>query len=125
MSSLFTLLGSYQATPPVRSTTETTDVGQAFELRALLTRKHYDEIDILSNSPVTVAFGGVTNAHYVVIQSDQKVQVKLTSTDGAAQIVPVDNLLILSAYLVPITAITLVRLAGVDTRVKVFLGESQ
>lgn len=80
--------------------------------------------DLLTADPaVAVAFGGVANAHVVIVKTNKKVRLRLTSADGSAQAVPVDGFLQLITKTVPYTAIDVTRVAGVDTKVKVFLGE--
>lgn len=79
-----------------------------------------------SDSPVSVpiASTGVDNVNVLIVKSvGGKVRVRITSADGATQAIPVDSLLILTDYSVPITAIDLTRAAGVQVSVRLFLGE--
>lgn len=84
---------------------------------------HTTQVNLLTDSPVSVGFGPVTNAHIVILTADKKFRARLTSADGAAQAVPVDGILVLISEDEPITAIDLTRLPATDTKVKVFLGE--
>ena len=95
-----------------------------------------DETLVLSKTPLTaeyvltadaaqdVAFGHISNAHVVIIKTvGGKVRVRLTSADGSQQSIPVDSLLVLISQSVPFTALDLTRVTGVQTNVKVLLGE--
>ncbi len=103
--------------------------GRASELAPInesvvLAKKNGQDNYILTvDTPVPVAFGGVTNAHVVTIFSDRKITVRLTSADGATQSVPCDDMLIIVSKTTPFTAIDLTRVAAQETRVEVFIGE--
>jgi hypothetical protein len=87
-----------------------------------LKRKHYDEVDLTSDSATPLNFGGITNAHVVVLVATRKTRARVTSADGATQIVPF-TLLVLRCDDVPITAIDLTRVPGTSTQVKALLVE--
>lgn len=103
--------------------------GAASELAAinetvmLALKNGQDDYLLDVDTPVPVAFGGVTNANVVVIFADRKVRVRLTSADGALQSVPVDGMVILISKTVPFTAIDLTRVLAQETRAKVFVGQ--
>ncbi len=59
----------------------------------------------------------------VNIFADRKVTVRLTSADGVQQSIPCDGELMITSRSVPFTAVDLTRVAGQETRVKVFLGQ--
>jgi len=88
-----------------------------------LDEKDLNSIKLSGDGAVAVPFGSVANAHVVVIQSDRKVMVRLTSADGATQAIPVDGYLQLISRSVPFTAIDLTRVPATLTNVSVFLGE--
>jgi len=79
--------------------------------------------DLTSDSAQVVAFGGVANANVLIIATDRKVKVRVTSADGATQAIPVDDTLILISRTVPITAVDITRVPATETHVSVFLGE--
>jgi hypothetical protein len=83
--------------------------------------------ELLVDTPVPVAFGGVTNAHVVVLKAvGGKVKATCSTADGAAQVVPVDSILFWEPGLnAPVTSMTLTRLPGTDTFVHVFLAQIQ
>jgi len=88
-----------------------------------LAQKESSTYTLTVDSAVAVAFAGVTNANVVIITTNQKIKVRITSADGAVQSIPVDGLLIIVSKTVPITAIDLTRVPATETRVRVFLGE--
>lgn len=94
-----------------------------FEEKLVLLHKQPEDLYLVDDAVATVPFGDVTDAHLVLIKTDKKVTVRLTSAEGATQIVPVDSLLYLICETVPYTAIDVQREAGVETNVKVLLGE--
>jgi hypothetical protein len=82
-----------------------------------------DDYLLMVDTPVAVAFGGVTDANVITIFSDRKIRVRLTSADGSIQSIPVDGTLLLVSKTVPFTAIDLTRVLAQETRVKVFIGQ--
>lgn len=124
MSDLFVLAGSYSTTPQVGSPSGIASIPAPIDEEQILTAKHYDTIPLSVDTPVAIQFGGVTNAHVVIVKvTGGKVRVRLTSTDGAAQAVPVDSFFAAISQSVPVTAIDLTRSPGVASVVDVFLGQ--
>jgi hypothetical protein len=91
--------------------------------KVLLAKKQFADVALDADPAEAVPFGDLTNAHVVMIKTNRKVTVRLTTTEGATQIVPVDTVLQLISESVPYTAIDLQRVVGQSTSVKVFLGE--
>lgn len=89
----------------------------------VLDEKNLDQYTLTADAPQAVAFGGVTNAHVLIVSTDQKVKVTVTSADGSSQAIPCDGQLILISRSVPITAVTLTRVPATLTTAFVFLGE--
>lgn len=81
--------------------------------------------ELTSDSPQAVAFGGLADVAFVMVRlvSGGRVRVRLTSAEGSAQAVPVDEFLILKSRRSPFTAMDLTRDAGVASVVEVFLGK--
>lgn len=125
MSTDFSLQGRWQATPKLASVSASgcPTIGAQFAEGIILAKRHYTEPTLDADAVEAVSFGDVTSAHVVLIKSDKKVTVRLTSVEGAIQIVPVDTLLYLISESVPYTAIDLTRVAGQSTTVKILLGE--
>lgn len=89
-----------------------------------MARKQVGSFQLTSDAVAPVAFGAVTNARVVVVKSIGGPMVaRLTSAAGVTQSVPIDSLLILFCASAPITAIDLARSPGVQTEVRVYLGE--
>jgi hypothetical protein len=124
MASFFKLAGAWTAAPAVGAPSSDPDMPAPIDERLSLVRKHYDEVRLTSDGDTVVGFGGVVNAHVVIIKPvTKKVTVKLTSADGTDQVVPVEEFLAVISENTPFTAIDLARETGVITNVKVFLGE--
>lgn len=123
MADLLKLLGSIVTVPPVESTGATQVVSQ-IDKRVLLRRKTEQQFTLLSDSPQSVPLAGLAHVGVLMVQTLRKVTLRATSADGSQQLVPVDDLLILFSGTVPLTAIDLVRLPGVETEVVVFMGET-
>lgn len=79
-------------------------------------------IALTSDSPTAVALDGMTEIHVIYLEADQPVTVVVTSTAGTAQSIPVESMHLVSRA-VPITAISLVRVAGQATTVRLILGQ--
>jgi hypothetical protein len=125
MADVFRLSGEFSAAPAVYEL----GVQQAPEILApllhslYLLRRANLTLSLTSDAPVAVNFGSLTGAHVIVLQSTSKVRARVTSSDGSAQALPVDPLQILLSLAVPVTALDLTRLPGINTEVNVFLGE--
>jgi hypothetical protein len=126
VADVFRLRGEYSATPATIDVPGVAASGEALGefIQALyLAQKAQFQLTLSGDAPVSVAFGALDAAHVVIIQTPSKVRARITSADGSLQSIPVDPLLILMASAVPLTAIDLTRLAGVNTEVSVFLGK--
>lgn len=64
------------------------------------------------------------NVNMLYIDVSSKVKLTITTADGATQVVPVDPVMFWISSTVPITALSITRLAGTDTNVKVILGDN-
>ena len=124
MADAFRLSGSYSTTPTSGTPSGDPEVEALIEESVGLTSKTIGVYALTVDTPVTVDFGGLTNANVIAIRAvGGKVKARLTSADGSTQAVPVDPLLLSISKTVPVTAIDLTRVAGVATTVRVFLGE--
>lgn len=124
MADVFRLNGSYTTQPTTGNPSGDPEVESSIDERVGLTNKTIGLYNLTADSPVTVNFGGLTNAHVVVVKTvGGKARVRLTSADGSQQSVPVDSFFSLISLAVPVTAIDLTRVAGVSTLVRIFLGE--
>lgn len=125
MSDKFMISGSWETTPQSGSLLASGAPSLLAPIKETLTlsQKNYDDYTLDADAVQAVAFGGVENANVVQISCDRKIKVRLTSADGATQTIPVDGHLSLISRTVPFTAIDLQRVAGQETRVKVFIGQ--
>ncbi len=81
-------------------------------------------LTLASDAALVVPLGGMTAVNVLIVKPiGAKVRVRVTSADGSTQAVPVDSLLVLLADSVPLTAIDVMRVSGVETAVEVFLGQ--
>lgn len=125
MYDIFRLQGTYSSEPSSAScgSTAATVYGLLSEVVGL-TNKSVWASTLAADAPAAVNLGGLSNVHVLVLRAvGGKVRVRLTSTDGSQQSVPVDGLLVVVSLSVPITAIDVTRVAGVETQVDVFMGE--
>jgi len=88
-----------------------------------LDQKQTDGYTLSSDSAQVIAFGGVANAHVVIITCDEPCKAALTCLDGSAQVVDFDDLLLIISRTNPYTAITVTRTPATLTNISVFLGE--
>ena len=124
MADLFVLSGSYSTTPQVGSPSGVASIPAPIDEEAMLIGKYYNTITLTGDAPVIVQMGGVTKAHVIIVKvTGQKVRLRLTSTDGAQQAVPVDTWYTSISRTTPITAIDLTRTVGAQTIVDIFLGQ--
>ncbi len=129
MAETFTLAGSYVTsgqTPTGGSGALSMDptLGGIISETMSLKAKTIEDVLITSDAVIPVPFGGVVNAHVVMLKATAKVRARLTSADGTTQSVPVDGALVLISSSGPITAIDLQRVSGAAALTcRVFLGE--
>jgi len=123
MADTFKLVGSYETVPlgSVQSFAES--IIASINESVVVVHKQVGLIDLSSDSPAAVSFGGVASANIITMKATGKVKARLTSADGSVQAIPFDDYFILMSRSVPITAIDLTRVSGVATTVHVFLGE--
>lgn len=91
--------------------------------RMVLKGKLSQTFVLADDAILPVAFGALASASLIMVRASTKVKVRITSADGATQAIPVHGLLLLFDVSVPVTALDVVRLPGVETEVTVFLGE--
>ena len=78
-------------------------------------------VTLASDAPVAVALNGITPS-FLYIEATGKIDMTLTSADGTAQVISVDDFAMLSSTSVPYTVISLTRATGVATSVVLLLG---
>lgn len=124
MYDVFRLRGSYECGPASGSPSGDPDVVSSLFESLLIKTKTVGSYLLTADGPVDISFGSLSAAHVVVLSTTGgKVTARLTSADGSQQSVPVDPLGIVISQSAPFTAIDVERTTGVETTVRVFLGE--
>lgn len=124
MTDTFRLHGDYGTTPSGGSCSSAfPTLESVIDERATVSGKMYADYTLVADTVETVDLGGLTDVSVIVIKSDAKVRLRITSSDGATQAIPVDGFIALVTKSVIITAIDLTRVAGAETNVHVFLAE--
>ena len=125
MSDKFSITGSWQTSPQTGALLASGAPSLSAPINEVVTlaQKNFDDYLLSADAVVPVQFGGVANANVIEISCDRKIKARFTSADGAVQVMPIDGHLSLISKTVPYTAIDLQRVAGQETRVKVFIGQ--
>lgn len=90
----------------------------------MLATEQYSQITLTADAPVVLPLGGLADANVLIVKAvGGKVTVRITSSDGSQQAVPVDSFLALISASTPMTAVDVARSPGVQTVVKYFLGQ--
>ena len=120
----FTLTGAFETKPTSGSLSGVPSLVASLDERVQLENKSIQYFDLTGDAPVSVLFPTSFDCNVLVVKVDGgKARVRLTSSDGSTQSVPVDGFLVLMTYSVPITAIDLTRAPGVQVQVQVFMGD--
>ena len=124
MADLFSLQGSYTATPSSGSPSADPLITAPINEQMTLETELASQIMLTVDGPVSLPFGGLTGVNALIVKCvGGKITVRLTSADGAAQAFPVDSFLALTSANTDITAITVERTPATQTVVKYFLGQ--
>jgi hypothetical protein len=123
LTDIFNLVGDFETRPGSGSRSIDPEVRSRIAERMALSMKTMEDLELDVDSPVDVDMSNLDEANVVIIKTDQKVRARLTSSDGAAQAIPVDGVLVLISRTVGVTAIDLTRLTGLTTATRIFLGE--
>lgn len=119
----FKLDGSVALSPTIGTTSGIPGVAIPL-LESLQLAQFAQQAFVLDADPAqSVSLGTMTEANVLVVFANGKVRVRVTSTDGSTQAIPVDGLLILIAQSVGLTAVDLTRVSGTETEVNVLLGQ--
>lgn len=99
-------------------------VTASLDERMQLANEIVSQITLTTDGPVAIPFGPLAGVNLIVLKvSGGPVTVRLTSSAGATQVVPVDTFFTLYSNSVDITAISVTRNPATQTLVKYFLGE--
>lgn len=80
-------------------------------------------IVLTSDAPFVVNLDGMTGINALYIDANNHITAKIDSAAASAQLVPGENMFIVSRA-VPITALSLIRVAGQATTVCVIIGQA-
>lgn len=124
MASTFALTGTYQALPPFGSVSGDPMITAPIDERQTLELETAGQLLLSTDGPTALPFAGLTDASVVAIKvTGGRAVLRLTSSEGAAQAVPVDSFCVLMSGAVPFTAATIERQPGSPVMVKYFLGQ--
>jgi len=118
------LSGSLALKPPIGTPSGQPSVIAAFSEKIALERQLSANYTLSSDSAATVSISPLTGVNFLMVKaSGGELRVRITSSDGTTQAIPVDSLLVLISNTVDITAIDLLREAGIETEVFLVLGQ--
>lgn len=118
------LNGSLSLKPPVGSPSGQPSVIATFLEKVSLERQLVANYTLSGDTAVSVTLTPLTGVNFLMVKaSGGELRVRITSTDGSTQAIPVDSLLVLISNTVDITAIDLLREAGIQTEVFLVLGQ--
>lgn len=120
-----TISGSYSSVPPSFPPSAAQETSSPINEVSYLQHKSADTLSLTVDGPVAIPFAGLTVCNVIIISCTGKVRVRITSADGAQQAIPVDGFLIWKSGSVPVTAIDLTRVTGIETDVTYYIGENQ
>lgn len=125
MADVFAISGSYSATPASGSPSADPVITASVDEKLMLGTELFSQITLTTDALTALPFGGLTSAAALVVKCvGGPITVTLTSSQGAAQVVPVDSFFALISATNPFTAISVARApGGAPTVVKYFLGQ--
>ena len=124
MSDVYHLSGSYNTKPLGGSLSGDPSLSSFLDESVVLVNKTLSYYELTTDPVVSVNLCGLSAVNVLVVKTiGGKVRVRITSSDGSTQSIPVDSLLVIHSASVDITAIDVQRVAGITTQVRIFLGE--
>ena len=124
MADIFRLLGSYGTEPVLGSPSGQPSIQTPIDETTQLSAKSVQQYDLVNDAPQAVALAGLAGINALMVKTiGGKVVVRITSTDGSLQSIPVEGFLALLSLTTPITAIDLTRTPGTETLVTLFIGQ--
>jgi len=124
MADTFILSGTYSTNPTQGNPSAVPSLSAPIDERLQLDNKTVQYFDLTSDAPVAVQFPSGFAANLLIVKTEGgKVRVRITSSDGTTQAIPVDKFLVLFTESVDITAVDLTRELGVEVLVNVFMGD--
>lgn len=124
MTQLFSLHGHCETRSAVRPE-PLAKLWAELHAELVIALKHSDEYDLEVDTPVSIGFGGISNANVLMLQPQGgPVTVELTTGLGSPQTVVIDTLFILITKTAPVNAISATRATGTPTQLNVFLAQA-
>lgn len=118
------LTGSVASKPPVGTPSGQPSILATIAEKIPLERQLAANYTLDGDPVVSVNISPLTGVNFLLVKaSGGELRVRITSTDGSTQAIPVDSLLILISNTVDITAIDLLREAGIQTEVFLVMGQ--
>lgn len=118
------LSGSLSLKPPVGTPSGQPSTIATFSEKVSLERQLSANYTLTVDTAVSVTITPLTGVNFLMVKaSGGELRVRITSSDGTTQAIPVDSLLVLISNTVDITAIDLLREAGIETEVFLVLGQ--
>lgn len=122
--SSYALTGSYTLTPSGAYPSGDPMILGSLDERMQLANEITSQVALSVDGPVVLPLGALTGANVLVVKAaGGPVTVRLTSSAGITQAIPVDTIFLLHTGSVAITAITVERTPAVLTIVKYTLGQ--
>lgn len=116
--------GSAVAMGPVAPLPGRPTVSVSYDEKVPLVRSVSGNLTLSDDTAVSIPFGTLTGVNWISVHAlGAKVRLRVTSSDGTSQAVPVDPTLILRCDSVDITAIDVTRTSGVETEIFYVLGQ--
>jgi len=126
MAATLTLTGTLLATPLTASGSGDAPLPIPLQEIFALSKKHYDEVTLTDGNPLVVNLGGLSEVNVLFVRATGgKVRLRVTSSDGALQAIPVDPFHLTLTKSVGITAFDLTRDPAISNpvTVRIFLGQ--
>ncbi len=124
MSDTLLLTGQLAINPP-RSCAADSDLSTIVNLSESMTlaAKQTVSFVIPSDAAFPIDLTATPNVNMLFIDASAKVMLTITTADGAVQTLPVDPMMLWFSSSVPITALSVTRVAATDTTVHLILGD--
>jgi hypothetical protein len=124
VSDSFELQGSWGTSPLLGNSDAQPTITTPFDELLQLAHKQLNTTDLTVDGATALPFGGVVSAHVIIVKAvGGPVVVRVTSTSGATQSIPVDSFLVIVTQTTAITAVDVARAPGTLTTVTYFFGE--
>ena len=116
--------GSASLKPPVGTPSGQPTTLVSYDEKVSLDKCLTGNLTLSTDNATSISLGSLTGVNWLSIRAlGAKVRVRITSSDGTSQAIPVDPTLILRSDSVDITAIDVTRTASIETEVFYVFGQ--